>query len=78
MQIFKDRRPVDPPPILRLEVATDQDPDGVYKQSKLMQHMNPTGHLEPNSYQARILLSLHILSMVRAKIMAPMRCRQRT
>ncbi|KAI8635528.1 hypothetical protein F5Y19DRAFT_14110 [Xylariaceae sp. FL1651] len=29
----KDRRPVDPPPILKLEVATDQDPDGVYKQS---------------------------------------------
>ncbi|KAI1324361.1 hypothetical protein F5Y16DRAFT_308313 [Xylariaceae sp. FL0255] len=29
----KDRRPVDPPPILKLEVAPDQDPDGVYKQS---------------------------------------------
>ncbi|KAI0390235.1 hypothetical protein F5Y17DRAFT_80234 [Xylariaceae sp. FL0594] len=29
----KDRRPVDPPPILRLEVAPGQDPDGVYKQS---------------------------------------------
>jgi hypothetical protein len=29
-----DRRPVDPPPILKLEVAADQDPDGVYKQSK--------------------------------------------
>ncbi len=34
-QITKDRRPVDPPPILKLEVATDQDPDGVYKQSRL-------------------------------------------
>ncbi|KAI1817278.1 hypothetical protein GGS20DRAFT_582608 [Poronia punctata] len=30
---IKDRRPVDPPPILKLEVAADHDPDGVYKQS---------------------------------------------
>ncbi|KAI0875779.1 velvet factor-domain-containing protein [Hypoxylon argillaceum] len=36
----KDRRPVDPPPILKLEVATDQDPDGVYKQSEWPQSVS--------------------------------------
>ncbi|KAI0016777.1 velvet factor-domain-containing protein [Xylariomycetidae sp. FL0641] len=29
----KDRKPVDPPPILRLTLPPDEDPDGVYRQS---------------------------------------------
>ncbi|KAI1630892.1 velvet factor-domain-containing protein [Biscogniauxia mediterranea] len=29
----KDRKPVDPPPILQLDVPSDEDPDGVYRQS---------------------------------------------
>ncbi|KAI5859304.1 velvet factor-domain-containing protein [Durotheca rogersii] len=29
----KDRKPVDPPPILQLHVPSDEDPDGVYRQS---------------------------------------------
>lgn len=28
-----DRKPVDPPPILQLHVPSDEDPDGVYRQS---------------------------------------------
>ncbi|KAI0152736.1 hypothetical protein GGR57DRAFT_169956 [Xylariaceae sp. FL1272] len=68
----KDRRPVDPPPILRLEVAADQDPDGVYKQSPYLmaiayleygpgQEQGPDSMPPANLMSGMIVSSLHRL-----------------
>ncbi|KAI0477601.1 velvet factor-domain-containing protein [Xylariaceae sp. FL0804] len=70
----KDRKPVDPPPILRLSVPADEDPDGVYRQSPYLivvayleygpdeQHPKPPGSIPPPNVMAGTMVSsLHRL-----------------
>ncbi|KAI1342954.1 hypothetical protein F5Y15DRAFT_412624 [Xylariaceae sp. FL0016] len=70
----KDRKPVDPPPILRLSVPPDEDPDGVYRQSPYLivvayleygpdeEHPRPSGAIPPpNVMSGTMVSSLHRL-----------------
>ncbi|KAI2629937.1 velvet factor-domain-containing protein [Hypoxylon sp. NC1633] len=69
----KDRKPVDPPPILQLHVPSDEDPDGVYRQSPYLiavaylEYAHPPGPNGQSTPPANMMAGTTVSSLHRLK-----------
>ncbi|KAI8964508.1 velvet factor-domain-containing protein [Daldinia sp. FL1419] len=69
----KDRKPVDPPPILQLHVPSDEDPDGVYRQSPYLiavaylEYAHPPGPSGQATPPANMMAGTTVSSLHRLK-----------
>ncbi|KAI1772211.1 velvet factor-domain-containing protein [Hypoxylon cercidicola] len=69
----KDRKPVDPPPILQLHVPSDEDPDGVYRQSPYLiavaylEYAHPPGSNGQATPPANMMAGTTVSSLHRLK-----------